>query len=131
MPAPTPRPTILVVDDDVTIAGLVAAVFRREGFEPVVLRDGRAALDHVAANPPALAAVVDVMLPYVDGFAVVAAMRADPRWSAVPVVMLTARSLSSDAERARAMGAGEYLVKPFHPQGLVAAVRGLLGAGGG
>lgn len=128
----TPRPSVpvLVVDDDVNVAGLVGAVLRREGFEPTVLRDGRSALDHVATHEPATAVVLDVMLPYIDGFAVAAAIRADARWRDVPVVMLTARSRPEDAERARSLGVRAYLVKPFHPQVLVAAVRGLpAGAG--
>lgn len=125
----TPIP-ILVVDDDGTIAGLIAAIFRKEGFAPVLLRDGRAALEHVAKEPPPAAAVLDIMLPYTDGFAVAAAIRADPRWRAVPIVMLTARSQPADLERARGLGVGGYLVKPFQPQALVAAVRGLLAGGG-
>lgn len=126
-----PSTPVLVVDDDVNVAGLVAAVLRREGFEPTVLRDGRSAMDHVARNEPATAVVLDVMLPYIDGFAVAAAIRADARWHGVPVVMLTARSRPEDAERARLLGVAAYLVKPFHPQVLVGAVRRLVAAGDG
>jgi two-component system catabolic regulation response regulator CreB len=126
---PTAPIPILVVDDDGTIAGLLAAIFRKEGFAPTLLRDGRAALDHVAREAPAAAAVLDVMLPYTDGFSVAAAIRADPRWGDVPIVMLSARSQPADLERARVLGVGCYLVKPFQPQALVAAVRDLLAAG--
>jgi two-component system catabolic regulation response regulator CreB len=131
MTASPPRLPILVVEDDATIAGLIGALFTREGFAPTVLRDGRAAIEHVAREAPAAAAVLDVMLPYTDGFSVAEAIRADPRWRAVPVVVLTARAQPADQERARTLEVAEYLVKPFHPQALVVAVRRLLAASAG
>lgn len=123
---PSHAPSVLVVEDDPTISGLIGALLRREGYAPVVAPNGRAALDHLAGAAPAAAAVLDVMLPHRSGFAIAEAMRADPRWAAVPVVMLTASTRPEDLERARALGVAEYLVKPFHPQALAAALRRLL-----
>jgi len=128
--APPPAPAILVVEDDPTIAGLMGALFRKEGFATTVLGDGRAALAHVAREAPATAAVLDVMLPYADGLAVTQAIRADPRWKGVPVVVLSARTQPQDQARAREAGASEVMSKPFHPQALLAAVRRLAGEGG-
>jgi len=119
-------PSLLIVEDDENVAQLLAFVFAREGFAPVVLRDGRAAHAHVAAEPPPVAVVLDVMLPYRDGFSVAAAMRADPRWRDVPIVMLTARSLGADVDRGIALGVAEYVLKPFHPRALVGCVRSLM-----
>jgi DNA-binding response OmpR family regulator len=122
------RPEILIVEDDENVAQLLAFLFDREGFSPVVLRDGRAAEGHVRASEPPVAAVLDVMLPYRDGFAVAAAIQADPRWRSVPVVMLTARSLGADVDRGIALGVSEYVLKPFQPHALAARVKALVDA---
>ncbi len=122
---------ILVVEDDVTIAGMLGVILRRGGFAPTTVADGRSALRQVEAGEPPAAAVIDVMLPYTDGFTVVAAMRRDPRWSGVPVVMLSARHLPPDDARARELGVEQYLHKPFDAAELLAAVRGAVGQAGG
>jgi DNA-binding response OmpR family regulator len=126
--APAP---VVIVEDDANIAELLGFVFRRGGFEPHVLSDGRAAERFVAAHPPAAAVVLDVMLPYRDGFEVAAAIRADGRWREVPIVMLSARALGADRERARELGVAEYVAKPFHPGAVLESVRALLGRGAG
>ncbi len=104
-------------------------MFHKAGFSPVVLRDGRAAEEQVATRTPPAAVLLDVMLPYRDGFAVAAAIRSDERWKKVPIVMLTSRSLPADQARARSLGVSEYVVKPFHPRSLVGRIRALLSAG--
>lgn len=119
--------SIVIVEDDENIGELLGFMFRREGFDPVLLWDGRAAEEHVAARDPAAAVLLDVMLPYRDGFAVAATIRADPRWRSVPIVMLTARSLGPDVERGRALGVSDYVVKPFRPPALVGRVKSLVG----
>jgi two-component system catabolic regulation response regulator CreB len=119
---------IVIVEDDVNVAQLLAFMFRREGYEPVLLPDGRAAERHVGTHPPPALVVLDVMLPYRDGFSVAAAIRADPRWKDVPVVMLTARSLPPDVEQGRRLGVSDYVLKPFQPRALVGRVKRLLDA---
>lgn len=121
---------ILVVEDDRNVAELLGVMLRREGFEPTLLADGRAAEVHVAGNDPPAAVVLDIMLPYRDGFAVASAIRADSRWKDVPIVMLTARALPADVERARALGIAEYVAKPFRPHELLGRIRTLLGEAG-
>ena len=118
---------ILIVEDDVTIAGMLGEIFRRGGFAPTTVRDGRSAINEVLHGEPPRVAVVDVMLPYTDGFSVVATMREQPRWSGVPVVMLSARQLPPDVARARELGVRRYLTKPFDVSELLSAVRGLAG----
>lgn len=120
--------SILIVDDDHNVAELLGLMFSREGFAPRILRDGRAAHDYVARNEPAAAVVLDVMLPYRDGFAVAEAIRADVRWRHVPIVMLSARVASDDVARGRALGVSEHVTKPFHPQAIVERVKTLLSA---
>jgi two-component system alkaline phosphatase synthesis response regulator PhoP len=121
---------IVIVEDDENIAQMLGYLFRRAGFAPLVIRDGRAAEDHVASHAPAAAVLLDVMLPYRDGFQVATAIRADARWQGVPIVMLTSRALPADQERARGLGVAAYVTKPFHPRTLVGRVRKLLGAAG-
>lgn len=117
---------VLIVEDDVTIAGMLDAIFRRAGFNPTLVRDGRSAITLIDRGEPPAVAVIDVMLPYTDGFSVVAAMRRAPRWAEVPVLMLSARQLPDDVLRARALGVREYLQKPFNAKQLLATVQGLL-----
>lgn len=119
---------IVIVEDDENIAQMLGYLFRRAGFAPVLLRDGRAAEDHVASSEPPAAVVLDVMLPYRDGFQVAGAIRADDRWRGVPIVMLTSRALPADRQRARSLGVADYVTKPFHPRTLLTTLRGLLGA---
>jgi DNA-binding response OmpR family regulator len=120
---------IIIVEDDPNIAELLQFVFRRDGFAPQVLADGRAAEQYVASHPPAGAAVLDVMLPYRDGFAVANAIRSDARWRDVPIVMLSARTAGCDVEQARRLGVAEYVAKPFQPRAVVARVKALLAPG--
>ncbi len=118
---------IVIVEDDDNIAQMLGYLFRRAGYAPLVIRDGRAAEDHVASHAPAAAVLLDVMLPYRDGFQVAGAIRADARWRGVPIVMLTSRALPADRARAASLGVVEYVTKPFHPRTLLGQVRALLG----
>lgn len=110
---------------------MLGEILRRGGFAPTTVRDGRSAINEVRHGEPPRAAVVDLMLPYTDGLSVVAAMREDPRWSGVPVVMLSARQLPPDVARARELGVRRYLTKPFDVGELLSAVRGLVASPAG
>ena len=126
MPRPSAGTPIVIVEDDENVALLLAFMLQREGYDPTLLRDGRAAEAYVATQSPPAAVVLDVMLPYRDGFAVAAAIRSDARWKSVPILMLTARSLGADVERARSLGVAEYVVKPFQPRLLVGRIQDLV-----
>ncbi len=119
-------PSILIVEDDQNVAELLGFMFSRAGFAPRLIRDGRAAEAYIAAHDPAVAVVLDLMLPYRDGFAVATAIRSDVRWKDVPIVMLTARVLHADVDRGRALGISDYVAKPFHPRALVDRIKRLL-----
>jgi len=121
------RGTIVIIEDDETVAQLVAFVLARDGFASTIVGDGRAAEELIATQEPPAAVILDIMLPYRDGFAVAAVIRADPRWKDVPILALTARTLPVDLERAQALGIREYVAKPFHPQALAGRIRALLG----
>jgi len=117
--------TVLVVEDNDTIAFLVQFLLEREGFGVDLARDGREAEQRIAAMPPPALAILDVMLPYVDGFQLLATIRARKGWERVPIIMLTAKSQESDVVRALDSGASDYVAKPFQPNELLARVRRL------
>jgi two-component system, OmpR family, alkaline phosphatase synthesis response regulator PhoP len=116
---------ILVVEDDLDIAQLVARYLEKSGFVPEVVSSGRDALTAVAAQAPDLI-VLDLMLPQLDGLEVCRAVRAREATAAIPIIMLTARAEESDRIVGLELGADDYLAKPFSPNELVARVRALL-----
>ncbi len=116
---------ILVVDDDVDIARFVEVNLRLQGFEVLVAHDGAKALELVAQHKPDLA-VVDLMMPGVDGLELTRRLRADPLTSSMPIIMLTARGLTVDKVVGLTEGADDYLVKPFDTLELIARVHSTL-----
>jgi PleD family two-component response regulator len=113
---------ILVVDDDRDIARFVELNLSLEGFEVEVAYDGAAAIERATALLPDLI-LLDVMMPVVDGVEVVRRLRAQSSTASIPVVMLTAKSLSADKVVGLTAGADDYIVKPFDTLELVARVR--------
>ena len=110
---------ILVVDDDTALAEMIGIVLRTEGFEPFFCADGSGAVDAFHAAQPDLV-LLDLMLPGIDGIEVCARIREE---SGVPIIMLTAKSDTSDVVRGLESGADDYVVKPFNPKELVARIR--------
>jgi len=123
--APATGPFILLVEDDQDIAYVVRFILEREKYRVVHVSNGRDALA-LLEGPAPLLTILDVMLPYVDGFQLLGHIRAHPAWSDVPVIMLTAKSQESDIVRALDAGANDYIVKPFKPEELLARVRRLV-----
>ena len=113
---------ILVVDDDVALAEMIGIVLQNEGYDVFFCADGSAALAQFQEHNPDLV-LLDVMLPGMDGFDVCRAIR---RVSDAPIVMLTARSDTSDVVPGLEAGAEDYVPKPFKPKELVARVRARL-----
>ncbi len=117
--------TVLVVEDNNEIAFLVQFLLEREGFRVELARDGRAAELQIATMLPPSLAMLDVMLPYIDGFQLLEQIRSRKGWEQVPVIMLTAKAQESAVVRALEAGANDYVVKPFQPNELLARVRRL------
>ena len=115
-------PTVVVVEDESSIAEVVSLYLKRAGYQVQVLSDGQAALNAMARQMPDLV-ILDVMLPKIDGFAVT-------RWlrdrSDVPIILLTSRREEVDRIAGLELGADDYVVKPFSPQELVSRVRAVL-----
>ena len=110
---------ILVVDDDTALSEMIGIVLRTEGFEPVFCADGGEALAAFQLAKPDLV-LLDLMLPGKDGIEVCAEIR---RESGVPIIMLTAKSDTTDVVRGLESGADDYVVKPFNPKELVVRIR--------
>ena len=115
---------ILLADDEARIRRLVSDFLKRDGHTVLEAADGRAALDLLDRERIDLA-ILDVMMPYADGFAVLAAIRARGG-DRMPVMMLTARAEEGDQLAGFDTGADDYVTKPFSPVVLAARVRSLL-----
>ena len=116
---------ILVVDDEPDIIALVTYHLARTGFRVSTAASGTAALGAVRDERPALV-VLDLMLPGMSGYEVMEAIRADPLVADTPVLMLTARKEEADRIQGLALGADDYLIKPFSPAELVLRVQAIL-----
>jgi DNA-binding response OmpR family regulator len=118
-------PTVLVVDDDPVIRRLLRVNFEMEDFTVVEAGDGVEALAAAKKQLPDVI-VSDVMMPRMDGVALVAALRADPDTKDVPVLLLSAKAQAADVAAGKGAGADDYVTKPFEPLDLVDRVRALL-----
>ena len=122
--------TVLVADDDEDILQLVSFRLERAGYTVVTAADGQQALAAARQHQPDLA-VLDVMMPGLNGYEVTRQLRADPATAAIPVILLTARVQEADVSRGFEAGADDYLRKPFSPQELQDRVDVLLRAQAG
>ena len=113
---------ILVLDDEKEIADVIALYLKNDGYEVVTVYTGREALEMVEKEQPNLA-LLDVMLPDIDGFRVLQKIREKYTF---PVIMLTAKTEYTDKIAGLTMGADDYIAKPFNPLELVARVKAQL-----
>jgi PleD family two-component response regulator len=113
---------VLIADDDRDIVRFVEVNLRLEGFEVLTAHDGEDALAKALDVQPNLI-LLDVMMPRMDGYEVCTKLRADGRTAHIPVIMLTAKSLSADKVLGLTAGADDYIIKPFDPMELVARVK--------
>jgi two-component system, OmpR family, alkaline phosphatase synthesis response regulator PhoP len=121
---------ILAVDDERHIVRLVEVNLQRAGYEVVTAYDGREALEKVKSENPDLV-VLDVMMPYMDGFEVLKNLKADPVTAEIPVIMLTAKAQDADVFRGWQSGVDCYLTKPFNPMELLTFVKRIFDSTGG
>jgi CheY-like chemotaxis protein len=116
---------ILVVDDEPFVLELISTRLQIAGYNVAQAKDGTRALQSLREFIPD-GMVLDINMPGLDGFGVLEQMRAAPRWSAIPTMVLTARNRSEDVQRAMSLGARDYLTKPFDDQQLLARVARLV-----
>ncbi len=113
---------ILAVDDERHIVRLVQVNLERAGYEVITAYDGKDALEKVASENPDLV-VLDVMMPYMDGFEVLQNLRKNQSTRELPVIMLTAKAQDADVFRGWQSGVDCYLTKPFNPMELISFVK--------
>jgi two-component system alkaline phosphatase synthesis response regulator PhoP len=121
---------ILAVDDERHIVRLVEVNLQRAGYDVVTAFDGREALEKVQSERPDLI-VLDVMMPYMDGFEVLKRLKQDPVTAQIPVIMLTAKAQDADVFRGWQSGVDCYLTKPFNPMELLTFVKRIFDSSGG
>ncbi len=122
---------ILVCDDERHIVRLIQVNLEKQGYNIVTAYDGKEGLEKIKAEKPDLV-VLDVMMPYMDGFEVLKNLRREPSTEMLPVIMLTAKAQDKDVFEGYSYGADMYLTKPFNPVELVSFVKRILsGASGG
>jgi len=118
-------PTILIVEDDPDIAELLSVSFRKEGWSSLHAENGEKALALIEESDVNLC-VLDLMLPGMDGLAVLRALRKRPNAATLPVIIASARGEEADIVAGLDLGADDYIAKPFSPKVLVARIRSLL-----
>ncbi|MCA1993432.1 MAG: response regulator transcription factor [Coleofasciculus sp. S288] len=116
---------LLLIDDDPNLILLVKDYLEFRGYEVVTAENGREALDVLEQDLPDMI-ICDVMMPEMDGYALVEHVRQDPRTSWIPILFLSAKGQSQDRVKGLNTGADVYMVKPFEPEELVAQVESSL-----
>ncbi|MCC7040117.1 MAG: response regulator [Burkholderiales bacterium] len=115
---------VLIAEDEPHIVESLSFVLQREGFSVVSVLDGEAALRHLRSDAPDLV-ILDLMLPRMNGFEVLKAVKSDPALRSVPVLILTAKGQAQDRRMAEEIGADSFMTKPFSNRDIVAQVHRL------
>jgi DNA-binding response OmpR family regulator len=118
--------SVLVVDDEANILLSLEFLMRKAGYEVRLARDGEEALAEIGKARPDLV-LLDVMMPKRNGFDVCEAIRANPEWRAVRVILLTAKGRDIEREKGLALGADDYITKPFSTREVVERVTAWIG----
>lgn len=118
--------TVLIVEDDEEINFLLEMILKREGFVAEKAFDGLQALEKVQTLSKIDLILLDIMLPFHDGFHIVEEIRKQSHLQDTPVIMLTAKSQEQDITRALNLGANDYVIKPFQTNELVARIKRLM-----
>ena len=118
--------SVLIVDDEPNILLSLQFLMRKSGYEVRTARDGEEALAEISRAAPDLV-LLDVMMPKIDGFSICRQIRANPEWKDVRIIMLTARGRDVEREKGLALGADDYITKPFSTKDAIARVEAVLG----
>jgi len=117
--------SVLIVDDESYIVKSLSFVMKNAGFETCSAGDGEEALQKLDEMVPDLV-ILDVMMPKLDGFEVCKAIRGNPAWSSIKIIMLTAKGRDSEREKGLALGADDYLTKPFSTRDILKRVQEMM-----
>jgi chemosensory pili system protein ChpA (sensor histidine kinase/response regulator) len=123
---PAQLPTVMVVDDSLTVRRVTQRLLEREGYRVLLAKDGIDALEQMQETQPDLM-LVDIEMPRMDGFDLTRHVRGNEATRAIPIIMITSRSADKHRNYALDLGVDAYFGKPFQEDALLAAMAGLLG----
>ena len=116
---------IVVVDDEKEMAQLLKIELESEGYQVSMAHDGKAGFALIRGMKPNLV-ILDVMMPKMDGYEVLNAIRGDPTIKDIPVIMLSAKGLENEVKKGLRLGATEYILRPFDPESLIKRIKVIL-----
>ncbi|TGB00548.1 HAMP domain-containing protein [Streptomyces sp. MZ04] len=122
---------VLIVDDDIRNVFALTHVLSRVGMPVLYAENGREGIETLERNPDVDLILMDIMMPEMDGYETIAAIRRTPRWSGLPIIALTAKAMPGDREKAIAQGATDYVPKPVDVDQLLSVACALLAPEGG
>jgi DNA-binding response OmpR family regulator len=114
----TPRPKVLIIDDDPSLRRLVQVVFDREGFDTFLANEGSEGIRLALTNPPNII-ILDIMMEGLHGFEVCKMLRANSSLRRTAIIIISGKSYKPDIDKAMELGADSYVVKPFSPKELL------------
>jgi len=115
--------TVLLVDDDARNIFALSSVLERRGMKVLTATTGREAIDLLLSNPDISIVLMDIMMPHMDGYQTIAAIREKPSHSRLPIIALTAKAMKGDREKCLEAGASDYLAKPVNTEQLLSSLR--------
>jgi CheY-like chemotaxis protein len=125
LPPGAGRSYVLVVDDSPSVRRVVGNVLKSNGWEVQTARDGVEALELIARQRPA-AVLLDIEMPRMDGYELMATLRSQEQYRTLPLIVLTSRAASKHHQRAMQLGADAYIVKPYQPEELLGTIARLV-----
>ncbi len=115
--------TVLLVDDDARNIFALSSVLERRGMKVLTATTGGEAITLVESNPQVAIVLMDIMMPQMDGYQTIAAIRENPSFRRLPIIALTAKAMKGDREKCLEAGASDYLAKPVNTEQLLLAIR--------
>src|SRR6185295_6636662 len=115
--------TVLLVDDDARNIFALSSVLERRGMNVLTATTGREAIELVETTPDLAIVLMDIMMPEMDGYQTIAAIRERPAFRRLPIVALTAKAMKGDREKCLEAGASDYLAKPVNTEQLLSSLR--------
>lgn len=118
--------SVMIVEDDQTIARLLSHTLSHRGFSVKVASNGRDAVEAIETVEPPNLILLDLILPFADGFELLKKIRSTPNWEKIPIIMLTSKTQENSVVRAFDSGVDDYITKPFQIEELMVRVRRVL-----